>query len=401
MNKQYKKIIELLKKTNYFNFNNICKDENGNICVCTYSNCLIVQPMTAAAKRKILLNPYTRTLSSTKHYFALYWFPQDIAGEGRDKLPLKYKTRLYNLLRAKEFGQIRILRALILPPNEILKLKFTAKSYEKRKDRDYKDDLEDTSCKQLAQEPKTYATINKVSLTYNTLLILKNAKENKNKSLYYYRDAKTFYTYCIINYILEHSQIISPENLKYPNPIAEVHMPAKEFQKLFPSRATLEAPEGVEIHYSGSSERLSKNSSVTLKFSENFLKTYKNIIQRSEENVEVPLSFIKVPMFFVLEALRKENLGANGFKFFLWFLTFYRIKSPTIYHSLKTIMTETGMDTKHGYKKPLALLQKYFDYLRRVNILIEVYEPLKFNKKNIDEPPKYEGHLIKLKKPKK
>ena len=83
------------------------------------------------------------------------------------------------------------------------------------------------------------------------------------------------------------------------------------------------------------------------------------------------------------------------------------------------------MDTSHGYKQPLALLQKYFDYLFRSNALANVSEPLEFNDepqrkgykqlklnlkikrtapplfKQVYEPPKYKGKFIQLQRPKK
>ena len=104
-------------------------------------------------------------------------------------------------------------------------------------------------------------------------------------------------------------------------------------------------------------------------------------------------------MFFVLQALQNENFTSGGFKFLLWFLAFYRIKSPKIFHSLKTIFKETGADLKHGYKKPIETLNKYFNYLFSVNAL-DIPKPLEFKTKEINSPPNYGGKYIKLRKPK-
>lgn len=422
-----KKIKDFLAPMNTFNLNSI-KVNDGNLFVQTYKNCLVSQALTAEAERRISLNPYARTLKSGKYFFTLHYFPLDISKESgnRECLPTKYKTRLNNLLKAQELGQLKLTQYWWISVKDLYHLKYTAKPYQKREDYDYRDELEDTSVLELIKPSKTYATIERVSLASSTLLILDNAKVNKNKSLYrYLSNSKAFYADCIINYILEHSKIISPENFKYPNPILKVHMPAREFKKLYPSRAKVKMPSGISICYVGKEgrKRLSKKDSMIITFSEEFLTKYKNIIKRSEDNKESPQSFIKVPMFFVLEALKSENLGSNGFQFLLWLLPFFRMKTPKIYHSLRTIMEETGMDTKHGYSKPLKLLQKYFNYMQKLDMFLDVEEPLNIEKeekqskqlklklrvkeekqetkfRKLDEPPKYNNKLIQLKKPK-
>ena len=396
------KIHSLLKEAKIFNLRSSCYD-NEYVYAEAYSNCLIVKPLTAEAERDIKFNPYARILSSSKHFYCLYWFPRDIASEENEQVKLKYQSRLDNLFKAKRQGKIELYSRIAVPIKDFVKLKYTEKPYKKRKDYDYKDDMDDTSCKQLAKPPKNFATIEKVSLTYNTFLLLKNAKENKNKALFYYKDVKTFYTDCIINYILMHSQIFSPENFRYPSPITEVRIQAKEFLKFFSTKSNrikLKEKEGVEIQYSRNAQRLSKNDTVIIKFSMKYLQPYKNIIQRADENIKVPLSFVKIPIFFVLEALSNKNLGVKGFKFLLWFLCLYRISNPYIMHSSKTIMTETGMFLGHGQKQPLKIMQKYFNYLFKVNAL-KIPQPLKLNKDGINSPPKYNGAFIRIQKPKK
>ena len=395
------KVYDLLNEAKIFNLRNYFIDyDEETVYAEVYQNCVIVQPLSAQAEREIKFNPYARILSSSKHFYCLQYFPKSISEE-REKLPPKYKTRLNNLFEAKEQGKVELYKAIVIPIKEFLKLKYTAKPYEKRKEHDYKDDYEDTSCKQLAKPPKTFATIERVSLTYNTVLILHNAKENKNKALSYYKDTQTFYTDCIINYILEHSDIIAPENFKYENNLREIHISGRELLKLYPHKAfKLEAPNGVEIQYSRESARLSKKDKVIFKFSDNYLKPFKDIIKRADDNVEAPNSFIRIPIFFVLEALKNENLGSRSLNFLLWFLCFYRMQNPYLLHSVKKIIDETGMDTKHGYKKPIRKILKYLDYLYIVNAL-KIEEPTKPDKISLDSPIKYNGAYIKIQKPKK
>lgn len=398
------KVNNLLKEAKIFNMHvsGISYDDNEEEIVYAeaYQNCLIIEPLTAQAEREIKFNPYARTLSSSKHFYCLQYFPNNIPEEV-EKLPPKYRTRLDNLVKAREQGKIELYDSIVLPVKEFLRLKYTAKPYEKRKDYDYKDDMEDTSCKQLAKPPKTFATIERVSLTYNTVLILHNAKENKNKALSYYKDTQTFYNDCIINYILEHANILTPENFRYPNPIQEVHISGRELLKLYPHRTfKIEVPSGIEIKYSRESARLSKKDTVIFKFNDDYLKQYKDIIKRADNNIEAPNSFIRIPIFFVLEALKNENLGSRSLNFLLWFLCFYRMPNPYLLHSVKKIIDETGMDIKHGYKKPVRRIQKYLDYLYIVNAL-KIEEPAKPDKINLDSPIKYNGALIRIQKPKK
>ena len=348
------KVKNLLKQVKYFNMfvSGIDEEDEDEVYAEVFPNCLIIQPLTAQAEREIKYNPYARILSSSKHFFCLQWFPKELDEliESELESDTKYKSRLNNLLKAKEQGKVELYSSITLPLKEFLKLNYEAKPFEKRKDRDYKDNMEDTSCKQLAKPPKTHEVIKRVSLTYNTFLILHNAKENKNKALFYYKNVQTFYTDCIINYILEHSN--------------------------------------------------TRNNTVIIKFSTEYLQSFMNIIQRKNENIVNPSSFIKVPIFFVLEALSNKNFGVKGLKFLLWFLAFYRIKNPRIMHSLETIMLETGMFLGHGLKQPLRIMQKYFNYLFKVGAL-QIPQPLELNKDNIDTPPKYNKTFIKIQKPKK
>ena len=132
-------------------------------------------------------------------------------------MPQKYVTRYNNLMTAFKNGSILISAGLYLPIKEFLKLEYQAKKIIKGKDRNYNDDVQDTTCIKLTKIQNGFAPIEKVNLKYNTLIFLNNAKCNGNKALFHYKITTQFYTDCIINYLLEHSKIISPENFKYNN----------------------------------------------------------------------------------------------------------------------------------------------------------------------------------------
>ena len=76
------------------------------------------------------------------------------------------------------------------------------------------------------------------------------------------------------------------------------------------------------------------------------------------------------------------------------------MKNPIIFHNVRTIIEEVGLDTKHGYRKPLRILTKYFKYLFKVGMLGDVPKPPEFSIKDLDSPPKINGRLIKITKPK-
>lgn len=406
INKQEEKVHEVLAQTGYFNLSSAVLYDTGIYSVYARPKIVIVQPLTYEAEMSLKANPYIRTLTYKDYYFALFWFPDVIEDirEGLSKnTDLKFISRLNKLFSARDKGQVKLWKAIEIPLDDFSKLTFTAKPYN-REEHDFKDDEEDTTCTKLDVELKTFETIEKVSLTYNTCLLLQNAKVSKNKALFYYKDTKVFYTDCILNYILEHGKIIAPENFRYGTRILEVRMPVKELKKLMPHRTfKLEAPEGVTITYKQDREkvtRLSKNDTAIFQFSFEYISKFKEIITRASENVEAPLSFVKIPMFFVLQALKQENLTAGGFKFLLWLIPFFRMKSPKILHSIKKILIETGMDIRHGYQKPLITLSGYFEYLRKVNMLSGVDEPIIYTKPDLNEPPKYKGNYIELKKPK-
>lgn len=433
-----KRLLEHLAPMKYINEESL-QYEGESVEICTHNNCLFVEPLTVQAERNIRKNPFTHILHNSKHCFALFYFPVKIKeileaemlhdyffSEKLEKffgqLSLKYRSRFENLLKAEEEGQIRLSQSLVLSSDELLSLKYTAKQYEERIDDDYRDNQEDTACKALATTVKNYETIERVSTSYNTFLILQDAKKNKNKSLFRYLHCpNAFYCYCAINYILLHSQIATAENFKYPNPINEVHMPAKELFKLFPHRNALVYMKSmrdiVKISFNRKGKRLSKKDTVTLIFSDEYLTRLKHIILRTDENKTSPNSFVKIPIFFILEALKADNLGSKGYQFLLWLIPFFRMSEPKILHSVKTIMKETGMDTKHGYNKPLAILQKYFEYLFELNMLVDVNEPIDLNPeakqlklfntkevsklKKLTEAPLYNNKPIQLRKPKK
>lgn len=375
--------------------------------VFTYENYLIAEPMTAESLRRLKLNPYNHLLRTKDTVYSLYYFPEPICSNGyltKERLTTrKYIDRYDNLLNASNHKYYRLLNCIQLPAKDLLNCEYTFKEY--NKETDFGDDLPDTTCSILAKVQKPYIEINRVSLNYNTLLILDNAKANGNKALYRYQsDTKTFYTDCIINYIIEHSDLLNPDFFKFDNAPNEVRIPVRELLKLYPHRSfTLQVPEGVQLTYVSQrkeSQRISKNDIAVFIFSKEFLSKFRVIISKSETNRDNPQSFIKVPMFFVLQALQNDKLTSRGLNFLLWFLTFYRMKSPKIFHSLKTIIAETGMDITHGYRKPLAILQRYFNYLYDLSTFANIQAPVNFTSKDIDNPPLFNGALLQVRKPK-
>lgn len=380
----------------------------------TYENYIIAQPLTAEAERLLISNEYIRLLQFPSYIYAIFYFPENIFSpsdieNNLKKMPQKYVTRYNNLMTAEKKGSIFLWYNLILPIKEFLKFEYRAKEINKRKDRDYNDDEQDTTCIKLTKNQKGFAPIEKVNLKYNTLIFLNNAKCNGNKALFHYKTATQFYTDCIINYLLEHSKIISPENFKYNNSPKELKIKGNELFKLYPHKSfKLEVPDGVKIIISRNDlilsnddkTRISKNDIITFQFSDEYLAKYKNLITRDNIMLSEVYSFLHIPMFFVLQALKRENLSASGFKFMLWIICFFRMKNPTIFHNVRTIIEEVGLDTKHGYKKPLRILTKYFKYLFDVGMLGDVPKPPEFSIKDLDSPPKVNGRLIKITKPK-
>ena len=398
-----------LSKTNSFVLSSVRYDDSMNIVAETYSNYIIAQPLTAESERQLRMNPYNRLLKSDDYLFALFYFPSAVHSKldrrelEQDFAP-KYTTRLKNLFKSQELGNIKIRFTIALRPHDFVKLQYIARPYDRSKT-DFDDDRIDTVCKTLTQEQKSYIEKKSLSIRNNTLLILHNAREQGNRALSYYQDVGTtaFYTDCIINYVLEQSGLLNPDSFQYPNSPHEVHMPVKTLFKLYPHRTfKLVAPEGVTLTYETRpyAKRLSKNDTAIFKFSDEFLNKYRAIIMRSESNAEQPNSFIKVPMFFVLQALQSDKLTSKGFNFLLWFLPFFRIKKPKIYHSLRTILAETGADVKHGFVAPLKILNRYFDYLFSVNTFYNIQAPVVFTRADLDSPPKFNGALLQVQKPK-
>lgn len=432
--KNLEKIKEILKGS-YFDFNSLHYQDDGKPSIFVFKNCLIAEPLTIESKRELQKNPYVRTLHSREHFYALFYFPLPILPKEKKeenlknpKFTKKYRTRLQNLEKARDSKNINLLIGIEgLTTEEWLQMEYTdTKPY--NKETDFKDDENDTTCKTLVKPQTTYQEIKRVNLNSNTLLILDNAKENKNKALFYYLQkgigTNTFYNDCIINYILEHSNLLDPEyfnsfeNAEFYNKDLEkfekrikekeVRIPARELFKLYPHKAfKLTTPEGVTISNitrptsksETKTKRISKNDTLSFIFTDEFLNKYRNIIKKSADNVSNPQSFIKVPVFFVLQALKQDNLSSAGFKFLLWFLTFYRMPNPKIFHTVGKILEETGADLNHGYKKPLATLNKYFKYLHSVNALaIPTFTDFKVE--DLNKPPEYDERYIQIKKPK-
>lgn len=395
------KIKEELYKTNSFDLK-ISGEENGTFYASVKPNYLIVEPLNIEAERNLRKNKFHHLLISKNHIFGLFYFNQILKKANIDKLDLKYRTRLDNLLKSSEEGNTRLLVRIALPINEFAKLEYKHTPYNKDKDHDYKDDEIDTLCTELSKpfEPRT--EIKKVSTTYNTFIILDNAKQSKNQALDRYRNNTTaFYSDIIINYILEHARLIEPENFKYPQETYEVKIQVKELFKLYPHRTfKLCLPVGVMLKYEKQprpkakqpekpqKERLSKYDTAIFTFTNDFLSQYKEIILKEETNFKNPKMFLKIPMWFLLEALKNNNLTSRGFNFLLWILSSYRMSNPKIFHSVKKILIETGADLTHGKKKPLATLSSYFTYLIKCKMLDEVESPLNLAIDDLDEPPK-------------
>ena len=57
------------------------------------------------------------------------------------------------------------------------------------------------------------------------------------------------------------------------------------------------------------------------------------------------------------------------------------------------------MDIKHGYRKPVETLNRYFEYLYNVNVFANVDKPFKLSYKELDTPPKFNKQFIHIKKP--
>ena len=64
------------------------------------------------------------------------------------------------------------------------------------------------------------------------------------------------------------------------------------------------------------------------------------------------------------------------------------MKSPRLFHNVRTILEETGADLKHVYKKPIATLTSYFNYLIKCKMLADVESPLDLANFKLDSPPK-------------
>ena len=381
-----------------------CYDENGNYCirVGTYPNYLIIEPLTLDAERKLLANPYIHLLKSGKQLFAIFFFNDRVQGEKIDlsKLNQKYRTRYENLMTAYKQHEVDIWYSICYPPKDILKFRYIAKAYNKSKDHDFLDDENDTMCKALAEPNLPYFEIKKVSTAYNTILILDNAKETVNKALFRYKgNVNSFYTDIVINYLLEHASLLKPDIFKYEKEIYEVRIPVKELFKLYPHKTfKLQLPEGVTVDYIKSSRRqtkippkkgrLSKSDIAVFTFTKEFMSVFKSIINKEDSNVVNPKAFLRFPVWFLLEALKQNNLSSGGFNFLLWFLAYYRMKNPRIFHNIRTMLDEIETDVTHGYRKPIERLENYFSYLIKCKMFVDVEDPLDLAPFDLDSPLK-------------
>lgn len=368
----------------------------------TYPNYLIIEPLTLEAERKILANPFIHILKSEKYLFAIFYFSSNVQGDNIDlsKLTLKQRTRYENIMSAFKLKEINILHELRFPPKEMFKFKYIAKPYDKSKDHDFKDDENDTMCKALAEPNLPYYEIKKVNTKYNTILILDNAKETGNKALFRYKgNVNSFYTDIVLNYLLEHTNLLKPAIFKYEKDVYEVRIPVKELFKLYPHKTfKLQLPEGVTVDYIKSSRRqtkkplakgrLSKSDIAVFTFTKDFMSVFKSIIKKEDSNVANPKSFLRFPVWFLLEALKGENLTSRGLNFLLWFLAYYRMKTPKIFHNIRTMLDEIETDVTHGYKKPIERLENYFSYLIRCKMFVDVGDILDLAPFFLDSPLK-------------
>lgn len=406
---EIEKIKKTFEETELFKLSDIKQNSDGSYTLIPRDNIVFVKPLNYEHAQMLKKNPYLPKIQIRNNMFVAIKFPlavrtDELQQRNESQLSTKFKSKLDNIIEAQKNGNIKRIAYFTLNIKSLPYTKYTpAKPYKAKQVTNA--DKPDTLLKQIVKSPKEYLEIKSVSLNYNTLVILKNATENKNLSLMHYAEegATAFYTDCIFAYIMEHSQLLNPDYTKYETTPKEVHMNIKQLKKLFPNKMfTLKIPEGVTITYISKRENVIRNTdndTVIIKFTDEYLRTFRSIIQRETMDTENIYSFIRVPMFFILQALKKENLSPNGFKFLLWFLAYYRMPSPRIFHTLRKIIEETGMDIKHGYRKPVETLNRYFDYLYKVNVFANADKPFKLSYKDLDMPPKINKQFIQIKKP--
>ena len=312
---------------------------------------------------------------------------------------------LANIEQAEKKGYIEIHHDIAVSTAKWLSFEVQAKKF--NEETDFNDDKPDTTYACLLEPILPYRVIQRISLNYNTFVVLKNAKVNKNKCLYHYlkKGTNAFYNDCLFHYLLLHSDLLNPEYFNFENFTNEVRIQAKELFKLYPNKFfKLQVPTGVKMRNisRAKAKKMSKNDVISFKFSDKYLDKYRNIITKNESNTTNPDSMLKIPYFFVAQALKQANLSCNGFPFLLWLLPIYRVTSttPMILHSVRKIITETGMDTKHGYLKPLATLSKYLNWLLSVHCFSNQKEKFELKVKDLDYPIiTTSGNYLALRKP--
>ena len=363
------------------------------------NNALLVFPLSPQTKRIFNYNAFHRIYVGEDLQAIVVRFPKPVS---TDLLNQKYKfnealqERLKLLKAAADNGEIVIRDTITLTYNQFAKINLKLSvSTKKKDDKEYPKTKTNLIYKSIIQPQEKCKLIQNVRLDWNTILII------KNKSLDHYLKAGTeqLYTDSIIGYILERSHLLDPEIFKLKNVPKQAQIKASCLLKLYPhSTFKLKLPEGVEMKNSRpNAKRISKKDTVTFVFSDSFLNKYRDIIRKSNIDGEETMSFIRVPIFFILQALGQENLGANGFQFLLYILSMYRMQTPRITYKISNLLDKLGMDTTHGYKRPLERLNQYFQYLYKIKV---ISEPVKYTIKNLDEQPKYaNGVLLALKTP--
>lgn len=399
-------IIENLTFKNICAVNGVLNSEVNKINDYTYtatrnSCALLVRPLSQKAEQQMHLQMYNRVYVGKTLIAVVFRFPKPVSSNllkqpNYNFFNKFFRDRLDDLQKCVNNGELEIIDNLTLTHKQFMNLVYKKAVRKDKKDSDYDEIKSSRILKPFLVPQEKCKKIKQVSLNYNTVLILRNKSFNH----YLKEGTEKLYTDSIIGYILEHSSLLSPDYFKYPNVSKDVEIKGKDLLKLYPhGNFKIKLPNGVKMENARKNcKRLGKNDTITFTFSDSFLNEYRDIITKSNKYKEESTSFLKIPMFFILQALDKDNLGSNGLPFLLYILALYRINQPRITHHIGNLIAELGMDTKHGYIRPIARLNKYFQYLYKVNV---ISEPVVYTTDDLNVRPTYNnGVLIQIKKPK-
>lgn len=359
---------------------------------------IFARPLTPQAESEMHLPKFNRIYANGKLIAIAVKFSKPVNIENLERQPnYKYfnqtlKNRLKDLKTSREIGEIEITDRLTLTESQCYNLEYKER-IKSKKTTTYQD-KPSHAFDNLTRPQKPFTEIQRVSLDYNTILIL----ENKSLSRYL-KNVNSLYTDSIMGYLLEHSNLLNPAYFKYPKSPREVKIKYKNLRKLYPHGTfKFVAPEGVEMTSNRpDAKRFADNDIITFNFSKSFLDRYRNIITKSAEKTE-QTQFIKVPVFFILEALQNEKLTSNGLPFLLFILSLYRMPAPSITHTIRNLIKETQMDITHGFKKPIARLNTYLGYLQSVNV---IENPIIVTNKDLDSREIDNGRQIRIRRPKR